>query len=237
MITNGGDSSPNISAANSTKLVVLRSHRPKSVITELSNDEIGEKVNLDAPPMPSALSHISKCRPKPMRNFKRMKPPVLLEEVHQSHSGSENGENSAVYDTAANESVTCSPRESDIDAHSSNLSITDEYRSGSPIVARNCMLPPSHENLTNSDFSVARSPTPPLSSSVNATAAVAPPIVPRKKSNVPLAPPTLPPKPDQIVTVRPVSCSVDSDSRSVRKSVADMARLFSSTDAPFSRRS
>ncbi|VDK72331.1 unnamed protein product [Onchocerca ochengi] len=236
-LQNGGDSSPSINASNSTKLAVLRTHRPKSVITEVSNDEMGEKVNLDAPPMPSALSHLSKCRPKPMRNFKRTKPPVLLEEVHQSHSGSENGENSAVYDIAANESVTCSPGESEIDAHSSNLSITDEYRSGSPIVTRNCMLPPSQENLTSSDFSVARSSTPPLSPSINATTAAAPPIVPRKKANALLAPPTLPPKPDPIVAVRPVSCTVDDDSRSGRKSVADMARLFSSTDAPFSRRS
>ncbi|MCP9260280.1 Leucine-rich repeat-containing protein 16A [Dirofilaria immitis] len=237
-LQNGGDSSPNINASNSAKLITLRSHRPKSVITELSNGEMGEKVNLDAPPMPSALNHPSKCRPKPMRNFKRMKPQILLEEAHQSHSGSENGENSAVYDIAADESVTCSPRESEIDAHSSNLSITDECHPDSPIVTRNCMLPPSQENFTNVGFGAVQSSVASLSPSASASTAAAPPIIPRRnKAGTPLLPPSLPPKPDQGVAFRPVSCTVDGDSRSGRKSVADMARLFSSTDSPFSRRS
>ncbi|CAG9529719.1 unnamed protein product [Cercopithifilaria johnstoni] len=238
-LQNEGDGSPSISASNSTKLFAVRSHRPKSVITELSIDEVGEKVNLDAPPMPSALNHPSKCRPRPIRNFKMTKRQIFLEEVHQSYSGEENGENSAVYDVAADESVTCSPGESEIDVHSSNLSISDEYRSGSPAITRSCaMLPPSQENFTDAESLAVQPSALPLSPSVNTSAIAAPPIVPRRnKTGASVVPPTLPPKPDQVVAVRPVSCTIDGDSKSGRKSVADMARLFSSTDAPFSRRS
>uniref|UniRef100_A0A915PT12 CARMIL pleckstrin homology domain-containing protein n=1 Tax=Setaria digitata TaxID=48799 RepID=A0A915PT12_9BILA len=234
---NGGNGSPSISAKNSTKLVALRSHRPKSVITELSNDEVEDKVNLDVPPMPSALNHLSKCRPRPMRNFKGIKPQVLIEEAHEDHNGAENGENSVIYDTAANESMTCSPGESEVDAHSNNLPTADEHHPGSSAVTRSCaMLPPFQENFTALGMGTVQSSQslqPPTTSHT-----AAPPIVPRRnKAGAPLIPPTLPPKPDQIVTVRPVSCTVDGDNRSGRKSVADMARLFSSTDAPFSRRS
>lgn len=238
-LQNGNHGSSSATAANSAKLVTVRSHRPKSVISELSNDEIGEKVNLDAPPMPSALNHPSKCRPRPMRNFKRIKPQILVEESQQSYSGSENGENFALYDTAANESITCSPGESEIDAHSSNLSISDECRSGSPAIMRSCvMLPHSQENFTGTGFGVGQQSAPSVSSSANASTSTAPPIVPRRnKPGASLVPPTLPPKPDQTISIRPVSCTIDSDNKSGRKSVADMARLFSSTDAPFSRRS
>lgn len=144
-----------------------------------------------------------------------------------------------MYDTAANESVTCSPGESEIDAHSSNLSISDEYRSGSPAITRSCaMIPSSQENFTGARSGVVQPSAQSLPPSANASSTAAPPIVPRRnKAGAPLVPPTLPPKPDQIVAIRPVSCTVDGDSRSGRKSVADMARLFSSTDAPFARRS
>ncbi|VDK87640.1 unnamed protein product [Litomosoides sigmodontis] len=234
---NDSQALPSISASSSIKAVAVRSHRPKSVITELFTDEVGEKVNFDAPPMPSALNHPSKCRPRPTRNFKRTKPQILLEETHQSHSGNDNGENSTVYDIAADESLTCSPGESEADAHSSNLSISDEYRSASPSVTRICAMP-SQENFTGAGAGIKQPSAPPLLPPVNASVIGAPPIVPRRnKGGASMIPPTLPPKPDQVVAVRPVSCTIDDDSRSGRKSVADMARLFSSTDAPFSRRS
>ncbi|EFO22296.2 leucine Rich Repeat family protein [Loa loa] len=238
-LQNGVDGSPRINVSNSTKSDAVRSHRPKSVVSEFSNDEIGEKVNLDAPPMPSALNHPSKCRPRPMRNFKRIKPQILLEETHQSYSESENGENSAVYDTAADEPIICSPGESEVDAHSSNLSISDGYRSRSPAVTRSfAPLPLSQDNFMSAGSGAVQRSASPLPPPTSASATVAPPIVPRRnKAGAHLVPPTLPPKPDQIVAVRPVSCTVDGDNRSGRKSVADMARLFSSTDAPFSRRS
>lgn len=62
-----------------------RSHRPKSVVTEFSDDLIEDKVNLDSPPMPSALNHVSKCRPRPMRNFKAVKVGSHLNVIVLSH--------------------------------------------------------------------------------------------------------------------------------------------------------
>ncbi|VDN34054.1 unnamed protein product [Gongylonema pulchrum] len=225
-VQNKSDDSSVTSVSDSAKLIAPRSHRPKSIITEFSNDMAEDKVNFDSPPMPSALKHVSKYRPRPMRNYnKRTKPQAVLVEVQRSHSGSENGDNSVVYDTAANELSPCSPGESEADGNSSNRSVTDEQHSRSPVVARrSAMLPPQENTVQPS--------APPLPTT-------APPIVPRRgRDGAPIIPPTLPPKPDQIVTARPVSCTVDGENGSSgRKSVADMARLFSSTDAPFSRRS
>lgn len=116
--------------------------------------------------------------------------PQIPLEVHQSHSGNESGENSTVYDIAANESVTCSPGESEVDAHSSNLSISDEYRSGSPAVTRGCaILPPYQENFTGTRSGAVQPLTASLLPSANASAIAAPPIVPRRnKTGAPVVP-------------------------------------------------
>ncbi|VDN05498.1 unnamed protein product [Thelazia callipaeda] len=235
-VQNSGNGSPNINLLNSSKSIPSRSHRPKSVITELTSDEIEDKVNLDAPPMPSALSHPSKCRPRPMRNFKNIKPQLSLEEFQQIRCDGESVDDCAVYDIAANESSNCSPRESEIE-HSNDLSIVDGNRPRSPAASRICTTLLSQEHFTELNASIMEPSAPPLLTSASVSSAVAPPIVPRRnKACIALVPPTLPPKPEQIVAARPVSCS-DDENRSGRKSVADMARLFSSTDTPFGRRS
>lgn len=149
-----------------------------------------------------------------------------MEEARKSQSGSENGDNSVVYDVAANESPTCSPGESEVEANSSNPSVTDEHHTRSPaVVRRSAMLPPQENSL---GAGLLQPPAPPVP--------VAPPIVPRRSKAGSSIPPTLPPKPDQVVMARPLSCTVEGENGAGRKSVADMARLFSSTDAPFSRR-
>uniref|UniRef100_F1KRJ3 Leucine-rich repeat-containing protein 16A n=1 Tax=Ascaris suum TaxID=6253 RepID=F1KRJ3_ASCSU len=70
----------------------------------------------------------------------------------------------------------------------------------------------------------------------HAVTSAPPPIVPRRnRLGAALIPPSLPPKPDS-VTMRPASCAAEDENANSRRSVADMARMFSSSETPFLRR-
>lgn len=166
--------------------------------------------------------------------FLFFQPQPIVESVSQSRSDSDNG--SGVYDIA-DEGTGDSFANSEAEANmpTNDPSVT-ESRVRSPIVRRSAILPPQESTVLTTvsrteAVAVPSAPTQSLSSSPTA-----PPVLPRRnKGGAPLAPPALPPKPEQLVTARPVSCNAEGDSSNARKSVADMARLFSSTDAPFAR--
>ncbi|VDK48015.1 unnamed protein product [Anisakis simplex] len=79
-------------------------------------------------------------------------------------------------------------------------------------------------------------PQPVVLSSSPSSSTAPPPIVPRRNRVGPaLTPPSLPPKPES-VHVRPASCAIEDENANSRRSVADMARMFSSSETPFVRR-
>lgn len=88
---------------------------------------------------------------------------------------------------------------------------------------RTAILPPTTtSSRTSSPMARVSSPSP-----------SAPPVVPRRNRIMPVVtPPSLPPKPDSLPT-RPISCNVENESTNNRRSVADMARMFSSAETPF----
>ncbi|KHN71063.1 hypothetical protein Tcan_02552 [Toxocara canis] len=109
-------------------------------------------------------------------------------------------------------------------------------RSCSPIpIVQQSSNAASQSSLSSSPVTATQA-APTSTSQSPSPSSAPPPIVPRRNRVGPaLTPPSLPPKPES-VTIRPASCAVEDENANSRRSVADMARMFSSSETPFVRR-
>ncbi|MFH4973889.1 hypothetical protein AB6A40_000598 [Gnathostoma spinigerum] len=234
---------------------IQRIHRPKSVVTDLSNEneEKEGSATFDAPPVPSALIHLNKSRPRRLHNISKATKPSLAT-VNESSaiitsttSETMSEDSSVVYDVIADEPSPATSETSSVRNSVSETSLAPPIVPGhrnlnllaSPKAA---LKPPSSSPVQISSSAQSVTPltistTPPQHPNPSQFSPT-PPILPRRsKIGINQTPPTLPPKPDTSLTGnRPSSCAVD-DVNSNRKSVADMARMFSSSDSPLARRS
>uniref|UniRef100_A0A8R1DP24 Carm_PH domain-containing protein n=1 Tax=Caenorhabditis japonica TaxID=281687 RepID=A0A8R1DP24_CAEJA len=233
------------SPAMSSPFTPKRSHRPRSIIADLtssttSSDTVAggseQGVNLDLPPKPSGLSHLQKARPR-----KRGTAPSILKSsedvmmTSRSSGGPDLGDMEDLIEEV--EEVDPEPRRVPPGGRIAMVPNSD-------LLAQVHLRPSADRTLSGaSDFSLspreAPSPTTQMKimsfSTGSASASDSPPPLPQRNRTGPggVPPPILPPKPEprtRLIGVgsptTPPATTEDDENANSRRSVADMAKIF-----------